>query len=636
MKPGGQRSKKRSVGSLTVDGRQQQNPGVWHLARLTHCGCEAMSHCRLRIQVSSKSATPSASGETCSLSSPRLTTLSNVEWSTDSTVLNVLDQVTVPAEHVAFLLLNSDVGPDSIATSTEEKSIQRLLTDGNIAIWDCTVFPKIDISDKCRNHHFAHSTTLFSAGWYPSGRLQILPTGCVPQAPPPETFDEFGSSDAINSRTNQQQGQHEEEPRLLPSQVLHAVTQRFSDTNQSERDGGIDDEANARKLRQQNEAFKIEANKERIQKLDQRIQRLMASGKCNPVKDQVRRMLVKSRASGNDKLRENDRIYLHCILLQDETGDDLLITTTDFPNETYRFFSIQDTVGRAIDSIAETEALRLCLPTTATQAEMLVYSSSYSSNAEPCCRLPATMRFYEALAHSFLSGTFDTVIVRWYNPEVDRPSLAANVTDMPATASLTSDLASPSLPTDELNKANPPPDSSTHKQYNFDSPHPWKAAVPQTTCSRLLDALRDYDQRTAGNGTSKAKQVSNAAKKVRQMQIKSKAKGDSKRVTLPNRFFLELATIRDDTASNESVSTVLSVAPIFVSQTDTVDRFVRDGAFQQAETNDSLWELLFINHKHGGLLRIATSSDEKDSTTWNCVTNDGIVNNFDRIVLRLL
>lgn len=546
-----------------------------------------MGDCRLRIQISKRLL--DGGGDDSSI----FFTISNV-WSTDTTLYDVLQQ-TVTAPNARTLLF--------------------LIKDQGATVWDCTLFPPCNITELCLHPDSARSTTLFAAGWFPSGSLQFLPADASSAiSGTTEAYDDyqFNQCVAIAEESSAAKVKLSEVTSsstaalLRPSQVLHAVANRFKDNDEK----GYDQVAEeARRLRQQNKLMKSQAEKTRARKLDERIQKLAVgnNGK-KPVSEQVRRMLIKTRATGRADLKAQDRIYLHCVLWDDH-GDSNDSTTRD---ETYRYFSIQDTVGRAIASLSR--------PTTATtsqQADMEMLVSVGSAYR----RLPVSLRFYEIIAQSFLSGTVDTVIVRWYSPEQGATTSIAEVDDeMCREADATT---VPDRPTTDATESTQPEFLST-KADALNSTTP--VASISATYTRIADALRalDKDDKTPKKSTT-------ASAKVRQMQMKSKAAGDAKRVKMPDRFFLELVTVVDN---NETCS-IFAVAPVFLARSDPLNRLVRDCALKPPASGDWSWELLLLATSSDDCsIRRITASDDNKTSSWESAERNGDVQCFDRVVLR--
>jgi hypothetical protein len=159
--------------------------------------------------------------------------------------------------------------------------------------------------------------------------------------------------------------------------------------------------------------------------------------------------------------------------------------------------------------------------------------------------------------------------------------------------------------------------------------------------ARLAEIVRNLDQQ---NDSIKKKAT---AIKVRQMKIKSKARGDTRRVKMPDRFFLELITVVDKgKAGAENSCNVVSVEPVFLAKSDTIDRLLRDckpaALPSTCSSHGWSWELLLplTTINEGDSLncfrQIASSSNNNPmkQSTWETAEREGVVGSFDRVILR--
>ena len=109
-------------------------------------------------------------------------------------------------------------------------------------------------------------------------------------------------------------------------------------------------------------------------------------------------MLIKSRATGRESLKMQDRIYFECLV------DDGVL------RKDYRFFSPQDTFAKIASSFT----------TKARNTEILVKQSGMRTTYR---RLPVVMRLYEAISQGFLTDQVDTMIIRCFDDNLG-PELA--------------------------------------------------------------------------------------------------------------------------------------------------------------------------------------------------------------------
>ena len=110
--------------------------------------------------------------------------------------------------------------------------------------------------------------------------------------------------------------------------------------------------------------------------------------------------------------------------------------------------------------------------------------------------------------------------------------------------------------------------------------HLWNPPVVLTAVinPRLIRAIRSAEQRRRKSSKQRKKKSSKtaaAATKVRQIQIRSQAIGDEKRVRPPDRFYFEVFVI----AAMDPESFIVSVEShrsYFLASTDKLSRLIRD------------------------------------------------------------
>jgi hypothetical protein len=233
----------------------------------------------------------------------------------------------------------------------------------------------------------------------------------------------------------------------------------------------------------------------------------------------------------------------------------------------------------------------------------------YAKNAAPVYgRLPVLMRFYEAVSQKHLSR-FDKVIIRFFDPT--KQGATMSVADMVMSVG---DHAAETAMTEPIQKD----EGLDATESGTDQQNP-----NRVTNTRLSEALR-----TMEDPAKKKKKSTAAAEKVRQMQMKSKAKGDAKRVKMTDRFFLELITAIDD-----GECCVVSAAPVFQATMDKMNRVVRDCA-KQPDGSWS-WELLIpvVGDKNSQQQFDRISPDDA-AISWEEAEKKKIVKPFDRVILR--
>jgi hypothetical protein len=509
--------------------------------------------------------------------------------------------------------------PDLWKLYIVNKSPSSLLEDLPFQLWDCTIHPPTDITDWPTKTFLEvmgpKSKTLHDAGCFPSGTWMVLPRGVTPRK-----FNKTNYEDAQYNKMQQlkqQQGLASsasgklvefKDPSLaaskpLPSQVMASVTKRFEDED-VERAAQAQQ---ARTIRLENQEQLRKRQQERVQKLDRRIQQLedQSSEKNKKVSEQVRRMLVKSRATGDKRLKLQDRLYFECLLDRGSDNDDDEALVREF-----RYFSPQDTFAKIASSFEGPGKQR-----GEMNLEVLVKRKvGDGSTLEEYRRFPVAMRVYEATAEKFLTGDqVDTLIIRWFASDGGdaSPSILEVQEDKPA-----------SIPggSDDVEMA----DATVSKDTTPGDPKQEERV--ESVSSSIVDetmtlAIRAMDE--INNKGKKPKKASAAAIKVRNMQIKSKAKGDAKRIPkVEDRFFLEVIQLGSGGAGKASSSFQ------FLSNKDPLERIIQSVA---SSSNTTDWDF-FVPVSDGESMTYRKISDT--SIELADAAAKAILKPFDRLIMR--
>jgi hypothetical protein len=504
---------------------------------------------------------------------------------------------------------------------------------GNIAIkiWDCTLHPPKDISHWPLTAYpdvtGPRSKTLHDAGIFPSGLLLVLPKDVHPNNFCRADYDDvqYSNKESVGTNTmasdtpearvllkdsiNPEGHESDLTSRPLPSQVFKSVVSRF----EADRDDDTTmDEERAKKQRRQNLEQHRQIQQMRPQKLNARIEKVekAESGKNKAVSEQVRRMLVKSRATGEKRLKMQDRIYFQCII--DKGGDEHGEEATGMEKD-YRYFSYQDTAAKIASSFQP--------PASGVIAQVLVRRPSQQHNGVSDFvyrRIPVAMRIYEAVSKGFLSDQeVETLVIRWSNQgEALFPSVDEE--EEPCTPQQCVP-GGDGMQIDENGDAAKAAGGHEHGEdldlVPTDKPERDGGVVDDS----LTRAIRAMDEASAKGG--KPKRASAASSTVRNMQIKSKANGDKKRIPkMENRFFLEIVLV---TASGIAKSTYQ-----FLAKTDPIERILQNVA---SSTPPADWDFY-----------VPATSDEDGSSyvpvdasvTVEQAESEGILKLFDRLILR--
>lgn len=611
--------------------------------------------CRLRVSICPSllvEASPSTGGDGGGGAATSLTPASDDGSTPNSAGLPPLQSVSQswPSDATIREMVESSL-EFSGRTPITRIRILDLLELQQARLWDCTLYPPMEITDwplvSFPDHVGLRSKTLFDAGWFPTGTLQVLPYHAIgPRLAAPEQYDDLqynrpsvglgmegGETTTkpqvqwIGAVTNPHDGVSTN-TRLLPSQLLQSVTDRWG---AGETNNNNDNEA-ARALELRNQQLERRRaaavrQRQRWDKLESRIQQLhdnaaaasasSARGSRNRiVSQQVERMLIKSRATGRSDLKLQDRFYLSFVVDRGPNDDPLL---------EHRYVSPQDTVGRLLEAFP--------CPAEWTSELLVRTTRSEGDRDGECRRLPTLWRVYELVAEGVVAE-FDRLVVRWYDPTCEEPSTSLQ-DDLESAAAASADgdvdsmIPNNSQPLDgaasALQVLTDQPIEPLSETVGLDRPlelppGPSVLEVHPAVGPILLRALQLYDNDSKASSSHRrttkgaAKASSAAAVKVRQMQLKSKARGDVKRVLLPDRFFLELVTMvvlvsdAAETTTTPSVSgvaacdspqppppcsvSVQSCTPIFLSKCDPFERLIRDCVKRPDPAKDwmvSLW-----------------------------------------------
>jgi hypothetical protein len=307
-------------------------------------------------------------------------------------------------------------------------------------------------------------------------------------------------------------------------------------------------------------------------------------------------MLVKSRATGDKRLEQQDRLYFECLLDMNAENEAL--------HREFRFFSRQDTFAKIASSLERPHEEK-----NLTNVEVLVKRTV--ENGEEYRRFPLTMRAYEAISGKLLTGDLDTIVVRWFSEDSDAtPSiLDIDCEDESIQLAETTDIdveAAASLRVEHSQVV-----SST-------------AAVDNSVDDRTIEdenltaAIKKMDAEKGKN----PKKGTAASTKVRHMVMKSKARGDAKRIPkIEDRFFLEAVVFDKATRSTSSNY-------YFLAHRDPLERILQS---MVSSSNSEAWEFLVAVPQGDGIRykRIHDTSIQLSEAT-----SQGILNSFDRLILR--
>lgn len=508
--------------------------------------------------------------------------------------------------HVATRDFSADTTVSEVAETMIPPALRGRL-DEMVNLWDCTTHPPKNISNwpvtRYADRAGPKSKTLFDAGWFPSGTWQVLPEGTTPSSGHIHEDAQYNLPTQVSTSTTatvQLKDAATGAPTTMkPSEVLQSVAERFPQEDEEE---NID---KALQVRRQKRNERLAKEAVRHQKLEERLRRLQQAssnnGKQKNVSRQVQKMLVKSRCTGSSSLKLQDRVYLHVVIVGVEEQEE--------EKEEYRYFSQQDTVARIVAALAPPRA----------QAELLVrWKATKEENGKDATyrRLPIATRLYEAISQKFLEEV-DSVVIRCYNPSEEEPttSVLDEVQD-----ELQGDGEADALPDKGEMKADDTTDATVSMEIEVLKKDESLTTEEEVAFQRLHKAISAHDEANQPSNKGKKKK-SSASEKVRTMRIKSRAKGDTKRVPkIEDRFFMELVVAIDD-----GTQCTVTLSHVFLAKRDAVGRILRDCVATPAGYNATI-----LIPQEGVLYRKAST----DLTLQEAESN-GILKCFGRMVIRV-
>ena len=527
-------------------------------------------------------------------------------------------------------------------------------------LWDCTYHPPKDITSWPKydfpDLQGMKSKTLHTAGMFPSGTWIVVPKGITPNKLLSDNNayvdiqynnvnnnnnnKNVGSSDGSekamkvefqdpNLRSNNGNNNNNKNNPPLPSQVMESVTNRFQPEDKEESKKKLS-ESDIIALRRKNLQHRKRRERERVTKLDRKIEILeeqssssSSSESCSSskkkktkkVSDQVLRMLVKSRATGEKSLKQQDRIYFQCLVFLDDDnendndndddttsmtnnnnindnnnnnstgGVDTAASTTKVSilSKEYRYFSPQDTFAKIANSFPNHNGYLsevLCRRQPAA-GDRLVADEASSLLTHRC--FPVSMRIYEAISQGYLSDTdtkIDTLIIRWYrNRDNATPSIIEDKfeddemidTDESNNNYIgitTSTLSDEQIMTDATTITTP--ETKIPMQVDEETKgvaiNDTSAFFEDTQISNIIQKLDDLNRK--GKKATTKKPLSAVAIKLRQM----KSKGN-KKIKIEDRIFLNVVIITFENTEEDNAMAISE--DIFMSKSEPIERILR-------------------------------------------------------------
>ena len=606
-------------------------------------------------------------------------------YSADTTIREVVDENNL----LRRLFLGTENSPSQSPSKETETTITEATSE--FALWDCTLSPPRDITSWPRQEYpdlqGLKSKTLHAAGLFPSGTWMAIPKGMTPN-----TFSGHDSNAYVDVQYNNSNGDSNNDitesaekmntgrtvefnnPALrlgtssipLPSRVMETVSNRFAAEERAEELKRMEtSEMSITALRRENVQLRAQKELQRVTKLERRIAMIeeqsnnnnSKTNKKKKISDQVLRMLVKSRATGDKNLKDQDRFYFQCLILFDDNNANT--STTDdsedhdtaktapggaIPSKEYRYFSPQDTFAKIANSVSNNngrhKANKEFFSEVLCRRSKIRIKEEMQTALPVYRRFPTTMRIYEARSRGYLSLSEnitnyfdDTLIIRCYSDREDATPLIQDETIKPISNENESAGKGITDSNDEMASADAAtmsictPTAADKKTNTVGNDADTTTTTMTTTFedAQLSDAIRQMDDTNNKKGTKKglSAKKSAAALKVRQMKMKSKAKGNKKLKT-EDRVFLEVVSISE-----------IGGKPIcecyFLSKKDPIERVLQGiGGTDSTNTKNAAdhWEFL-VPQDDSRYRPIATTS-----ILMKEAEERKIFKSFDRLILR--
>lgn len=523
------------------------------------------------------------------------TSKATLQLAADSPLVEVINQIR------SSLLSNFDYEFNpSFSNSTT--------SDGDcipLKIYDVSLHPAKDITEKVCTYTSEtgeKSITLQSMGWFPSAKVMIV-----------NGNDEESLNAVLNSNINKDEdfqynlpsmndqehaltggvqikldGIEQKSLQLFPSQIFDAVSNRYQDDEEMADTKDSKHHATHFKLKQQTKI----SEENRRRKLDERIKKIDEKSKKSKVSEQVKKMLIKSRASGDKKIRVEDRFYLEAILFDDSNGQVVIEDRMDEPQ--YIFCGKTQTVSKIVS--ISTTGLNL---NSDLSVELLIETVEGAYK-----RIPFTTHMYEAERKKCLSP-FDRVVIRIHNANGERnyPSIFDEHERMDTEVS-TPLAENESTRTTVISKAA-------------------LVAGDQDLIDQIkistAKAVQIYRQR------NKMKDTKNISEKVNFLLMKGKSKGD-KKLPITKRIYLEMISINAATMEGE-------VALIYASKDDQIfSTIMKHFTSTNEETQKPLiYHVKSLESTHQSLYPI--TQDEEHNPWISLIGAADISNKFHQIVI---
>mmetsp|Transcript_5731 Transcript_5731/g.16133 ORF Transcript_5731/g.16133 Transcript_5731/m.16133 type:complete len:651 (+) Transcript_5731:70-2022(+) len=530
--------------------------------------------------------------------------------SADSTLRQITDGILIDLEgRRRRSRSNGTCSADKTATLSFGNGIPGC----SLLLYDMTLHPPRNITPMVLSHNSAltgpKAKTLQELGWFPSARLAVCYERDIRSDKNDTNADVQSIVDIVGEGTgDEEMGEYNRTKRLAVDDSARMVQLTGLENNESvgdgyrpkvsemmaavaDRDVGNDaasvnkaEESSIAELRIKKTVDKRKKEARRTARLDEAIRRIDDSNakkskrsKTNAnVSAQVKKMLIKSRAVGTKSLREDDRLYLETLFVDDtdraSTGADEEGNSTDNESSSYRFFSRVAKVGHVASTSATSP-----VGSDAT-LEVLVRATDAADNTEEYRRLPNLMALHEAEEQGYLHQ-FDRIVVRKYTlcstyDDGSGPTKSILDVDVDVDVGLEEVSCDRQQERTVGSKTSTDADQRAIEQDGTGASCTEHDDVDSSSAAdlsnRIFQAIEVAEASSSKGGTAKKKKKSTTSKKVMQILIKGKAKGDKKAVKECDRFYLEGVLVGEDCLTG-NITANAPPAPYFFNRMASIE-----------------------------------------------------------------
>jgi len=486
--------------------------------------------------------------------------------------------------------------------SSEKICTKRSDAELSLSIYDCSLHPPKDMTSIVNQYNSPtgpNSITLQTLNWFPSAKLVIF-----------SSEDEEARKAVLSSSINTDEdfqynlpsakstttGIHSTKSvklsseiiaksynaKLLPSEIFQAVAESRFDAQENVTFASISHHLS----KVESKPTKRRTEEERRRRLDARLKIIDDNSKQSKTSAQVKRMLIKSRAEGDKKVRVEDRFYLETVVMDDSNDS---VDHFSEQDSTHRFYGRSNNIGRIVSSATKNFNLG-----SDRMAELLVIDKNGEDG--PCCsfrRLPNTTPIYEAERGGQLNS-FDRVIIRVHNI-LEETSNADGAKILGGAK-------------DEINSENYTDNVGISSEEGSNT-------IQRSLFTNIAHAIEKLEN----DNRKKRKAVLN--EKVRHILLKGKAKGN-KKIPETQRFYLEVVHLNKQFDA--------TIYPVFLSVYDPIHLISK----YVSQTNYNSFTLL-IEGTTSDKNCIGETTYSIISTEKRCIDlkDEGLLAPFKRIIL---